>query len=52
MSENSLNDSYIKIDHLSLEFPLYHGGSRSLKKTLFAKAGRMLKKQKRQHQRT
>ncbi len=52
MSENSLNDSYIKIDHLSLEFPLYHGGSRSLKKTLFVKAGRMLTKQKRQHQRT
>lgn len=44
--------NFIKLDHLSLDFPLYHGGSRSLKKTLFAKAGKIIAKQQRQYQRT
>lgn len=44
--------SFIKLEQLSLQFPLYHSSNRSLKKTLFAKAGKFIPKQQRQHQRT
>lgn len=44
--------SFIKLEHLSIDFPLFQLESRSLKKTLFSKAGKMIGSQQRQHQRT
>lgn len=44
--------SFIKLDHLSLQFPLYHNSHRSLKKTLFAKAGKFIARQQPQDQKT
>lgn len=51
MSEPDTN-SFIKLEHLSIDFPLFQLESRSLKKTLFSKAGKMIGAQQRQHQRT
>lgn len=44
--------SYIKLEHLSIDFPLFQLESRSLKKTLFSKAGKIIGNQQRHHQRT
>lgn len=44
--------SFIKLEHLSIDFPLFQLESRSLKKTLFSKAGKMIGGQQKQHQRT
>lgn len=52
ISNISVPTSFIHLEQLSLQFPLYHGSTRSLKKTLFAKAGKFINKQQRQHQRT
>lgn len=50
---NQINPtSFIKLEHLSIDFPLFQLESRSLKKTLFSKAGKIIGKQQRQHQRT
>ena len=44
--------SFIKLEELSLQFPLYHSNHRSLKKTLFAKAGKFISKQQSLNQKT
>lgn len=50
---NQINPtSFIKLENLSIEFPLFQLESLSFKKTLFSKAGKIMGKQQRQHQRT
>ncbi|MFT8896536.1 MAG: ATP-binding cassette domain-containing protein [Acetobacter sp.] len=34
--------AFIRLDHLTLDFPIFHGGARSLKKSLFGKVKRPL----------
>ncbi len=38
MPEPPLGEAFLEIDRLSLDFPIYHGGARSLKKTMLSAA--------------
>ncbi|CAI3951296.1 ABC-type polysaccharide/polyol phosphate transport system [Commensalibacter communis] len=44
--------SFIKMEHLSIEFPVFQLESRSLKKTLFSNVKKMMNNPQRHHQRT
>ncbi len=49
---NSEKKSFIQLENLSLQFPLYHSNHRSLKKTLFSKAEKFITRKESKPQRT